>query len=193
MTDPDELRRALLAVATALDALGVRWAVGGSMASTVHGEPRTTNDIDVIAVLDVESARRFGALLGPDFYADRDTAVEAVRRCSSFNVIDQRSFIKIDVFVPESGPLGRGQLDRVQSFDFLGAGRALPVLGPEDTVLQKLRWYRSGGEVSDRQWRDIVSVLRASRDELDFAYLATTAETAGLALLLSRARQAAEP
>lgn len=72
--------------------------------------------------------------------------------------------------------------------DFLGMGRDLPVLGPEDTILQKLRWYQTGGEVSDRQWRDIISVLRASGEELDDAYLDATAEGAGLMSLLTRAR-----
>jgi hypothetical protein len=100
MTDPEEIARALRALAKAFDALAVRWAIGGSLASSAHGEPRATNDVDVIALLSEEAARTFVASLGADFYADSDVAADAARRRSCFNVIDNRSFIKIDVFVP---------------------------------------------------------------------------------------------
>src|SRR5688572_2426259 len=119
MTDEDELARALIVIGTAFDTLGVTWAVGGSLASAAHGEPRATNDVDVIALLDEAGARRLPVLLGIDFYCDEDAAGAAARTRSSFNVVDQRSFIKIDVFVPEPGPLGAGQLDRRQLLELL--------------------------------------------------------------------------
>jgi hypothetical protein len=100
MTDPQEIARALSELARAFDALSVRWAIGGSLASSAHGEPRTTNDVDVIALLSEEAARAFVASLGADFYVDSAAAADAARRHSCFNVIDNRSFIKIDVFVP---------------------------------------------------------------------------------------------
>jgi hypothetical protein len=189
MTDQDELGRALVAIADAFDALGVTWAIGGSLASAAHGEPRATNDIDIVATLDEAGARRLPELLGADFYADAEVAVEATRRRASFNVIDQRSFIKIDVFVPPAGPLGTGQLSRREMLEVLPGMRALPVLGPEDVVLQKLRWYRLGGEVSERQWRDILSVLRFSKAEIDDTYLDAVALPEGLGTLLERARR----
>lgn len=188
MTDPDELGRAVAPIADALDAIGVRWAIGGSIASAVHGEPRATNDVDVVAALDETQARELCARLGATFHADADTAVDAVRRRSSFNVIDTRSFIKIDIFVPPAGSLGLGQLDRRLEADVVPGARAVFVLGAEDTVLQKLRWYQLGGSVSDRQWRDIVSVLRHTGRRLDDAYLDTVASDAGLAELLAKAR-----
>lgn len=188
MTDPDEIGRALVALAHAFDALAVRWAIGGSVASAAHGEPRATNDVDVIALLTETEARALVQQLGTDFYADADAAADAARRRSSFNVIDNRSFIKIDVFVPAPGPLGAGQLDRLQLLEILPGVRALPILGPEDVILQKLRWYGLGGGVSDRQWRDIVSVLRIASDAIDQAYLDDVATSQGLAALLARAR-----
>jgi hypothetical protein len=188
MTDPDELGRAIGPIAAALDALGVRWAIGGSIASSVHGEPRATNDVDVVAALDESQARDLCARLGTTFHADADTAADAVRHRSSFNVIDTRSFIKIDVFVPPSGSLGLGQLDRRIEADVVPGARPVFVLGAEDTVLQKLRWYELGGSVSDRQWRDIVSVLRHAGPRLDDAYLDAVANDAGLGELLAKAR-----
>jgi hypothetical protein len=138
-------------------------------------------------LLDESAARRLTQLLGAHFYADPGAAADASRRCASFNVIDQRSFIKIDIFVPPTGPMGLGQLDRRQLLELLPGLRVLPTLGPEDVVLQKLRWYRTGGEVSDRQWRDLLSVLRHSA-AMDHEYLDRVASSAGLADLLARAR-----
>lgn len=190
MTEIDELAAALAALRDALGAIGASWAVGGSLASAAYGEPRATNDVDVVAVLDEAGARRLAALLGDDFYCSEEAAVDAVRRHDSFNVIDQRSFLKIDVFVPGPGPLGVGQLHRRRELSLVG-GVEVPVLGPEDVVLQKLRWYRMGGGVSDRQWRDLVEVLRAG--DLDQAYLDEVAAATDLSELLERARRDAAP
>jgi hypothetical protein len=189
MNEADELAQALVSLADAFDALSVTWAIGGSLASAAHGEPRSTNDVDVIALLDEARARQLTTLLAPTFYADADAAAEAVRARGSFNVIDNRSILKIDVFVPADGPLGAGQLDRRRSLDLLPGVRAFPVLGPEDIVLQKLRWHHLGGAVSDRQWRDIVSVLRQGTGTLDDEYLDSAAASGGLGELLDRARR----
>jgi hypothetical protein len=189
VTDPEELARALGAIADALDALGATWAIGGSLASAVHGEPRATNDIDIIARLSEASARQLAVRLGPDFYADPDVMAEGARARSSFNVVDTRSFIKIDVFVPPRGPLGEGQLERRVTLSVIPGLRDLPVLGAEDVVLQKLRWYQAEGRTSDRQWRDIVAVLRTGGDRLRADYLEEVAGTGGLGELLARARR----
>lgn len=189
MTDPDELGATLASVAAALDALGVRWAIGGSVASSAYGEPRATNDVDVIALLDANAAREVARRLGPTFYADGDAAAAAARQHRSFNVIDQRSFIKVDVFVPPAGPLGEGQLARAVRLELILAAPPLPVLGPEDVVLQKLAWFRRGGEVSERQWRDVVAVLRSVGSDLDEPYLDEVARATGLDALLDRARR----
>lgn len=185
MTEVEELAATLASLASAFDTLGVTWAVGGSLASAAYGEPRATNDVDVIALLDIESARRLGSLLGDDFYCSEEAAVDAVRARDSFNVIDQRSFLKVDVFVPTRGPLGDGQLARRRTLALVGS-LEVPVLGPEDVVLQKLRLFRAGGETSDRQWRDLVQVIAAGG--LDDVYLDEVALDAGLDALLARAR-----
>jgi hypothetical protein len=192
MIDPDEMQKAVAALAAALDAMSVPWAVGGSLASAAYGEPRATNDIDVIATLTEAQARELVNRLGPDFYADADAAADAARRRSSFNVIDKRSFIKLDVFIPSAGSLGVGQLDRRIHLDIFSGMSPVPVLGPEDVVLQKLRWFQIGGEVSDRQWRDILSVLRGMGRELDGAYMDRVCAEGNLIELLARARRDAE-
>ena len=189
MTDVEELADTLRALAAALDAEGVPWAVCGSLASTAYGEPRATNDVDVVAALSVEQARRLAGALADGFYADPDVAVDAARRGGSFNAIHQETFLKVDVFIPPPGPMGRGQLDRRRVLELM-PDLSVPVLGPEDTVLQKLRWFARTGESSDRQWRDLLSVVRAV--ELDRSYLDPGAADAGLGGLLRRLLEEAE-
>jgi len=172
-------------VAEVLDQLGVEWAIGGSLASSIHAEPRSTNDIDIIAKLRPLHARKFARALGEDFYVVEETVMEAIAEHRSFNVIDQRTVIKVDVFVPPPGPMGEGQLDRREKAEF-DEDLEFPVLGREDIILQKLRWFELGGRSSDRQWRDIRALLEV-RVRLDSEYLETTAQAAGLRELLARA------
>lgn len=188
MTDLEALTLSLTKIADVLDAMSVSWAVGGSIASSVYGEPRATNDIDVIATLNEQQARGMVARLGDEFYADGDSAADAARRRSSFNVIDNQSLIKVDIFVPAAGPLGVGQLERARPIAAFPGMRPVPMLGPEDIVLQKLRWHRAGGGVSDRQWRDIVSILRIVGRRIDGAYLEDVAAKEALGEALARAR-----
>lgn len=183
MTDIEELADTLRALANALDTMGADWAVCGSLASTTYGEPRATNDIDVVAALSVPEARKLARALSATFYADEDMAVEAAQRGASFNVIHEKTFLKVDLFLPHPGPMGRGQLDRRRRLELM-PGVEVPVLGPEDTVLQKLRWFAQTGETSDRQWRDLLSVVRAV--ELDRPFIDQRAAGAGLTALLER-------
>ena len=132
---------------------------------------------------------RFAQALGDAFYADEEVAFDAASRHASFNVLDQRTLLKVDIFVPPPGPLGEGQLIRRRYTALFPESRLVPVLGPEDIVLQKLRWYESGRQVSDRQWRDVVSVLRLAEMPLDDAYLDEVAESGGLGELLAQARK----
>lgn len=183
MSLEDELRSTIATVGRTLDGLGVAWAIGGSFASTVYGEPRATNDVDVVASLRREHVEAFLRALGDDFYADTLTIRQAVEMKDSFNLIDERSFFKVDVFVPPPGPLGEGQLERRRRYALTPDGPEVSVLGPEDTILQKLRWYRLGGGVSERQLRDVASVVRLVSD-LDLDYLRATAGASGLGELL---------
>lgn len=188
MTDPLELGATAARIAEVLDALGVRWAIGGSVASASYGEPRATNDLDVISVMSERQVRGLVARLGEDFYVNEDVAADAARRRASFNIIDNLSLVKIDIFLPPPGRMGTGQLERARLVPAFAGVRPVPILGPEDVILQKLRWFQQGGEVSERQWRDLVSVLTITAGHLDHGYLESVAQEAGLLDLLARAR-----
>ena len=192
MTTPiDPIETALL-VARHLDALGILHTVGGSIASSFAGEPRSTVDIDIVAALDERHVEALVAALSAEFYVDADALGRAIRTRSSTNLIHQATQLKVDLFVAGGTPLDARQLARRQAVD-LGDGRLLYVHPPEDILLQKLRWYRRGGEVSDRQWRDIAAIVRVQGRRLDRAYLLDGAGILGVSDLLDRALGEALP
>lgn len=184
---PDPVAVALI-VGRHLEALGVSYVMGGSFASSLHGEPRATNDVDLVADLDQATARAFVESLGNGFYADASAAAEAVRAGGSFNVVHVESAVKVDVFVAGADAFDQQRLQRrrrvlVKPDEDEGT---LFVDTAEDVVLRKLEWYRRGGETSERQWRDVLAVLRVQQ-RLDDSYLRTWADRLGVADLLVRA------
>lgn len=192
MTVPiDPIETALL-VARHLDALGILHTVGGSIASSFAGEPRSTVDIDIVAALDARHVEVLVAALSAEFYVDADGLRRAILTRSSTNLIHQATQLKVDLFVAGGTPLDARQLARRLAVD-LGDGRCLYVHPPEDILLQKLRWYRRGGEVSDRQWRDIAAIVRVQGSRLDREYLRDGAGILGVSDLLDRALGEAPP
>lgn len=186
MTEPvDPIRTALL-VARHLDALGILHTVGGSIASSFAGEPRSTVDIDIVAAIEERHIDALVLALSPEFYVDADALRRAIRTHSSTNLIHQATQLKVDLFVAGGTPLDARQLARRLCVD-LGDGRRLYVHPPEDILLQKLRWYRRGGEISDRQWRDIAAIVRVQAELLDRGYLRENAQVLGVSDLLERA------
>lgn len=183
MTLPEAFQQ----IRRALAAAGVTYAIGGSWASTVHGEPRHTNDIDFVTNLDGQRLRPFLEALGAGFYFDPESAQEALNHRRPFNVIHQKLGYKFDFF-PVADGHGDAELERRMAVALPGLDSELvPVISAEDTILAKLRWYREGGEVSDRQWRDIAGIIAASGEHLDREYLERWAQEMGLKELYQRA------
>ncbi len=174
-----------LAVVRTLDSLGVASTIGGSIASSFAGEPRSTIDIDIVAAIDGRHIPGLLQALSPDFYVDAGALHRAVRSKGSVNLIHQATMLKVDIFVAGGTPLDRQQLARRRPVE-VRPGEVLHVHPPEDILLQKLRWYRLGGEVSDRQWRDVLGIVRVQTGRLDIDYLRTHAPSIDVADLLER-------
>jgi hypothetical protein len=178
---------AAAAVASALDDLGVRYAIAGSLASGVVGEPRYTADVDMVVDLRESHIEPLIERLSPRFYIPTELLRRAARARTSANLIDNETGLKVDLFVAGGTPLDADTLARRVATTSEGVETALYVLSAEDVILHKLRWYRRGGETSDRQWRDVVGVVRLQAGLLDRAYLAYGAGLLGVTDLLERA------
>jgi hypothetical protein len=176
-----------LQVIAALDACGIAYSIGGSVASSLSGEPRGSLDVDILVDMTAAHPAPLAQALGEDFYADVDALSRAVASRSSTNIIHRPSGIKVDLFIAGT-PLERLQLLRRRRMPLASAdGPTVFTHSPEDTLLQKLYWYRLGGGVSERQWRDVLGIIVVQGPRLDRGYLSSTAAQEGLTELLERA------
>ena len=182
-----ELLAAVARVVTAFDSLGVDYLIGGSVASSVFGEPRQTVDADLGARLLGRHAELFVQRLGGEFYADLPTIIAATQSQGCFNLIHLATMTKVDVFVRWRSAFAQSQFVRRQK---KSVGESAPLefyfASAEDTVLAKLDWYRLV-VASRSQWRDLLGVLKVQAGALDRAYLAHWAGELGVADLLQRA------
>lgn len=189
--DTSEIVRAARPVVEALTALGVAYRVGGSVASSALGVPRSTLDVDIVCTIDEQHVTDFVARLAPAYYVDADMIRDAIRRRSSFNVVHLATMMKVDVFIHRRDAFGRASFERVvrKSLDAAPGSPIFDLTTPEDIILRKLEWYELGRRVSERQWSDAVGVIAVQRESLDRTYLAHWAGELGLAELLERALQ----
>jgi len=186
---PRDLFEALVPVVAALESLGVRHYVAGSLASTSYGRVRTTQDVDLVADLAPPHADPLAKALQGDYYADVRAMADAIARRSCFNVIHLATSFKVDVFTVRAREYDRVALQRIRpwAIDRDDPSYLFFVASAEDVVLSKLEWFRLGDEVSQTQWLDVMSVLKIQGDVLDRAYLEKWAAALGVADLLTKA------
>jgi hypothetical protein len=185
---PTEPVAVMLLVTDALQALAVPYFVGGSMASATYGSYRATADADIIADLRPDHIAPLIAQLQSSFYIDGDDMQDAIDHRRSFNVVHLDTMFKVDIFIPRDRQFDREQMarrtERLVAFD----PECVAVMATaEDTVLAKLEWYRRTGSSSDRQWNDVIGVLRTQRPTLDVVYLRAWAAEIGVADVLELA------
>lgn len=186
MTPKTPIEEVALLVTAVLDQLDIRYLIGGSIASAYLGVPRATIDVDLVADIQPDQVSRFVHAIKPAFYVDALTVVDAIHHRSSFNMIHLGTMFKVDIFLPKSRMFDQMQLER-RGRGVLLAERTAWVASAEDTVLAKLEWFRLGGEVSERQWRDVLGVLKTQGDRIDVSYLRTWAVELGVSDLMEKA------
>ena len=191
MNDPD-LLQAIAPVVSAFDQLDIPYHIGGSVASSVYGLARTTLDADLVA--DMKSLH-IGPLverLESGYYIDPDTIAEAIEGRSSFNLVHLETMLKVAIFIVKDSPYAREAFRRRRKDTLHEEHRSeWYIASPEDVILNKLHWFRSGGHVSERQWGDVIGVFKVQGDQLDMAYLQRWAADLGLADLMEQALQEA--
>jgi hypothetical protein len=183
------LRDAALLLLEALNRLEIHYAIGGSFASSFHGVARATQDLNLVVELPMNRVRDLYLAVSPHFYADEETMLDAIRRGLSFNLIHLDSGFKFDLFMAGRRPLGRDQLRhrrRVSTALLGGDPLDVDMVSAKDIILAKLLWYRAGGDVSERQWNDLVNLVQVQADKADRVYLEAQAARLGLADLLAR-------
>jgi hypothetical protein len=185
MTNP--LAQGLNELTRALQKLNIPFAIGGSLASSAHGVLRATFDGDLVAHILPSQARQLSEALGSGWYADPEMMIQAIENGRSFNLIHMASALKYDIF-PASSEFDEMQVQRAALTPLHVEGAvAYPVTSAEDILLAKLRWYRDGGEVSERQWNDITGLISAN-PAMDAVYVENWAARLGVTRLLERAR-----
>ena len=176
----------LAEIVSALDAAGIPHMVAGSLASTHHGEPRSTQDIDLVIDPSATGLALFVARLDPDRFYVGD-ACGALDRRDQFNVIETTTGWKVDLIIRRDRPFSITEFERRQPV--IIAGVATAVASVEDTVLAKLEWAKAGD--SDRQRRDVVTMLAVQGKTIDTEYLWHWAQVLELSDELQAALEAA--
>lgn len=177
----DDLTTSIRHIVELLDKLSLRFHCTGGLVASFYGEPRMTQDIDIVIQIGVgPDTDRLIDLLAQDYIIDADSIRDGIRRSSLFQALDKRTYIKIDFHVGEAVP---GELDRSRLREVL-PGLTVPVVSKEDAILSKLLWVRKG---SHKSRRDIVMMLKR-QGALDCDYLDCAASSLGVKPLLDELR-----
>lgn len=187
MKIPDILEIAYKVI-KAFEKIGIVYHIGGSLASSAFGIPRATLDADIVADIKSEQVSEIGALLKGEFYISTEMIQNAIRYQSSFNLIHLETLFKVDIFILKHRPFDiQSFARRVQKTVSEHLPQKLYFSTPEDVILHKLKWYKEGGKVSDRQWSDIIGILRVQGSQLDIPYLNQWAKALSVSHLLKKA------
>lgn len=193
MSAPDILAT-VTPVVDLFERMNVGYSIAGSVASSAHGIARATLDVDLVADLKPGHADVLVAALEEAYYIDRGAVEDAISRQSMFNVVHLETMLKVDVYVLPKREFDQESFRRRQqgALEDVDDARLFFIDTPEDTVLHKLEWYRAGDEVSERQWDDVVGVLKVQKGALQLDYLRQWASRLEVLDLLERALRAAE-
>lgn len=177
----------ILLVVEAMERFNIPYLIGGSLASSIHGIARATRDVDIIADIREKDVESFSDELKERFYVDVEMIKEAIIRQTSFNLIHLESMFKVDVYILKQDVFSKEEFKRRKRIVVIPSPeRTTYVATPEDTILSKLDWFRMGGEISDRQWSDVLGILKVQKDRLDMNYLQYWAQELKLTDLLKR-------
>jgi hypothetical protein len=182
-----EIIQALTSLVEAFDRFGIAYYIGGSVASSVHGRRRYTQDVDVVAALQLKHVQILVAMLQQEYYIDADMIRGAIQNRSSFNLLHHDTGVKVDVFVQKTSLFSQQEMRRAREEVLEVGSRPFFFASAEDMILAKLDWWKLGGDVSNRQWNDILEMLKEKQAVLDFAYLRQSAPMLGVADLLEKA------
>ncbi len=174
-------------VAEVLKQLDIPYLVGGSLASSLHGIPRATQDVDIVADLKFHHISLLVNALKSEFYIDGEMIRDAIQDGTSFSVIHLETMFKVDIFMLQADPASQEEMARRKEYQVSdNPPQTLFLATAEDVILHKLYWFQLGGGVSERQWNDVLGVLQVQRETLDYEYLKRGAQCWGVSQLLEQ-------
>jgi hypothetical protein len=180
-------------IAQEFERLRIRYLVGGSLASSLHGIPRATNDVDMVAEMTEAHIPLLVKALETEFYIDAEMIQDAIQHQSSFNVIHLTTMFKVDIFVLKTDVASQEEMTRRGQYQISDTpDQSLFLASAEDVIVHKLYWYQLSGSVSERQWTDVLGVLQVQGEQLDYTYLERMAHQRGVHDLLTQAMKDAE-
>ena len=184
-----DITEAVLPLVKAFDKLGVSYYISGSVASSIYGVPRATIDVDIVSDLKPQHVHSLVEMLKATYYIDEEMVLNAIQKRSSFNLIHLDTMLKVDIFIIKDKPYNLKTLQRRRKDTFTEEKESTEfyIGSPEDIILSKLEWFRSGEYVSKQQWRDVLGILKVQKDLLDLEYLRHWASTLELSNLLDQA------
>ena len=182
-----EIIQAITPLIEVFERFGIPYYIGGSVASSLHGQKRATQDVDIVADMHRKHVQALVNLLEDEYYIDVEMIQDAIRHQSSFNVLHNETGVKVDVFVLKSSAFAQHELQRAREDVIEPGSRPFYFASPEDVILNKLSWWRMGGGISTRQWNDLVEVIKRQAYALDITYLRQSAPLVGVADSLEQA------
>lgn len=181
MKNPDIID-AIGPVIKVFERLGILYYIGGSIASSAWGVARATMDVDMVSELKKEHVYPLTEMLKSEYYIDEDMILDAIKKKSSFNIIHLETMFKIDIFLKKSNLYNEEAFKRKrkENLDEERGDAEFFISSSEDIILNKLDWFRMGGEIAERQWNDILGVMKVQGKMLDHEYLYKWAEELGV-------------
>jgi len=175
-------------IAQELDRLGIPYFVGGSLASSLHGVPRATQDVDIIVDIKIRHIPGLVKAFEAEFYIDSDMIRDAIQHRTSFNIIHLATMFKADIFILNPDEASQEEMKRRKQYQVSDVPhQVLFLASAEDVILHKLYWFQLGDCVSERQWNDVLGVMRVQYEKLDHSYLENAARKGGILELLQKA------
>jgi hypothetical protein len=181
---PYELLQKLVAV---FEDLGIPYLVTGSVAAMAYGEPRFTNDIDIVAGMEKEHVQKLvAAFPAEEYYISLDMIFDALSHSSQFNIIHPSSGLKADIIIRKDTPFDKSRFSRARRIQPSESYEA-SFAAPEDVIIKKMEYYKEGG--SEKHLRDITGILKISAENIDLPYISHWANQLELTEIWTRIQE----
>ena len=169
----NEIISALEPIIKAFDELRILYYIGGSVASSAYGTARSTLNVDLVINLLPTHIQPLTEKLKNEYYVDVEMIEDAIKTKSSFNLLHLQTMLKVDEFILKDHAYSYMEFERKVKDKLEDDEKAISIYlcSPEDIILNKLEWYKLGGEISEKQWIDILGVIKVQSEDLDKEYL----------------------